>query len=198
MSPQSPPEVPLIEQARRGSSSAFSALVSRHQAAVRAFLSARLGDPDQADDLSQEVFLAAYRGIERFREESAFGTWLLAIAKRLAATHVRAQVRRRRLEGAHLEAALLEWRGSRDATSPSTLSCEEERLRALRGCLGDLPEPSHGLVRAHYFEGRSLASIAASRGRTAGSLRMQLSRARRALADCVRRKLRTGEATDGP
>ena len=60
---------------------AFGELVRRHQSAVRGFLRhlAR-GDAARSDDLAQETFLRAYRGLATFRGGSRFGTWLLGIA----------------------------------------------------------------------------------------------------------------------
>jgi RNA polymerase sigma factor (sigma-70 family) len=60
---------------------AFGELVRQHQSAVRGFLrQLTRGDNAWADDLAQETFLQAYRGIARFRGGSAFRTWLLGIA----------------------------------------------------------------------------------------------------------------------
>jgi len=60
---------------------AFGALVLRHQSSVRNFLRhlAR-GDAALADDLAQETFVRAYRGLARFRGDANFSTWLLGIA----------------------------------------------------------------------------------------------------------------------
>ena len=60
---------------------AFGELVERHQSAVRNFLRhLTLGDQALADDLAQDTFVQAYRGLARFRGTSSFPTWLLGIA----------------------------------------------------------------------------------------------------------------------
>jgi RNA polymerase sigma-70 factor (ECF subfamily) len=60
---------------------AFGELVSRHQSPVRRFLRHLLGgDYALADDLAQETFIRAYRGLARYRGESGFSTWLMGIA----------------------------------------------------------------------------------------------------------------------
>lgn len=59
---------------------AFGELVQRHQAAVRRFLRHLSGNAALADDLAQETFLQAWRGLARFRGDAAFTTWLLGIA----------------------------------------------------------------------------------------------------------------------
>jgi RNA polymerase sigma factor (sigma-70 family) len=77
--------------------SAFGELVLRHQSAVRRFLRhLTRGNAALADDLAQETFLQAYRGLARFRSESRFEVWLLGIAY----NHFRNSHRRLRRENA--------------------------------------------------------------------------------------------------
>lgn len=87
----------LVSDDRR----AFGDLVLRHQSAVRHFLQQLTGgNAALADDLAQETFLQAYRGLRRFRGDAAFSTWLLGIAH----NHWRNARRRERVR-APMEAA---------------------------------------------------------------------------------------------
>lgn len=87
----------LVELARRGDHAAFGVLVDRHRtSAFRAALAA-LGSPDDAEEVTQEAFVAAFRYLADFREQASFKTWLLSIAWRKALTRrrsVKAMVRR--------------------------------------------------------------------------------------------------------
>ena len=60
---------------------------------------ASLVDPGSADDLTQETYLRAFRGLGEFAGRSSARTWLLAIARRVCADHIRTLQRRRRLDG---------------------------------------------------------------------------------------------------
>jgi len=60
---------------------------------------ASLVDPGSADDLTQETYLRAFRGLDDFAGRSSARTWLLAIARHVCADHIRTVQRRRRLEG---------------------------------------------------------------------------------------------------
>jgi RNA polymerase sigma-70 factor, ECF subfamily len=82
-------EAALVRAARNGDREAFMQLVRVHQAGVRAFAHGLLGDPVAAEDIAQEAFLRAWRGLDKFRGESAFATWLYAIARRVALDEVR-------------------------------------------------------------------------------------------------------------
>ena len=81
--------------AGRGDLAAFERLVAGTQRDVWR-LCCYLGDRDVADDLTQDTYLRAWRSLPRFRAEASARTWLLGIARRVAADHVRAVQRRRR------------------------------------------------------------------------------------------------------
>ena len=81
--------------AGRGDLAAFERLVAGTQRDVWR-LCCYLGSRDVADDLTQETYLRAWRSLPRFRAEASARTWLLGIARRVAADHVRAVQRRRR------------------------------------------------------------------------------------------------------
>ena len=82
--------------ARQGDSQAEAAFVRATQAEVWRFVAA-LVDPGSADDLTQETYLRAFRALPQFEGRSSVRTWLLGIAKRTCADHLRSLVRQRRL-----------------------------------------------------------------------------------------------------
>jgi RNA polymerase sigma-70 factor (ECF subfamily) len=91
------PITALALAARAGDAGALAALVRGTQAEVWR-LTAALVDPGAADDLTQETFLRAFRALPGFEGRSSVRTWLLGIARRACADHLRAVVRRRRLD----------------------------------------------------------------------------------------------------
>ncbi|NUS73898.1 MAG: sigma-70 family RNA polymerase sigma factor [Corynebacteriales bacterium] len=84
-------------RAREGDITASAAFVRATQAEVWRFCGA-LVSPADADDLTQDVYLRAFRALPEFAGRSSARTWLLAIARRTCADHIRALVRRRRLD----------------------------------------------------------------------------------------------------
>src|SRR5215212_5898386 len=83
----SPPHLPtaddgLIAASRAGDAAAFDQLVERHYDAVYAVARRLAITPDDAQDVVQDVFLAAWRQIARFQRRAAFRTWLIAICMR--------------------------------------------------------------------------------------------------------------------
>ena len=79
----------LALAARDGDREAFMQLVHAHQARVRALAYGLLGDRALAEDVAQEVFLRAWRGLRGFRGDAGFSTWLYTIARRTALEHAR-------------------------------------------------------------------------------------------------------------
>jgi RNA polymerase sigma-70 factor, ECF subfamily len=82
-------ETELISRARAGDTDAFGELVELHQAAVYRAARAALQSADEAEDVAQEAFVAAYRKLGEFRGDASFKTWLLAITWNHARTRRR-------------------------------------------------------------------------------------------------------------
>ena len=82
-------ETTLALAARAGDREAFMRLVRFYQARVRALARGLVGDAGMAEDVAQEVFLRAWRGLGGWRGDAAFSTWLYAIARRTALEHAR-------------------------------------------------------------------------------------------------------------
>jgi RNA polymerase sigma-70 factor (ECF subfamily) len=89
----------LVDAACEGDDVAVRELVRRTQPAVWRVCSV-LGSPGEEDDLVQDTYLRAFRALGSYRGDAPFTAWLLAIARRACADHVRGRVRQRRLVGA--------------------------------------------------------------------------------------------------
>jgi RNA polymerase sigma-70 factor (ECF subfamily) len=84
----------LVQQCLRGDSQSFRQLYRRHQQRVRSILY-QLCDPSCVDDLVQEVFLKAWKGLPKFRGTAKFSTWIYRIAWNVASTQRQAAVQGR-------------------------------------------------------------------------------------------------------
>jgi RNA polymerase sigma-70 factor (ECF subfamily) len=92
-----PEEAELVERLRARDPQAFAIMVRRHQHQVYGLALRMLGNPAEAEDLAQEVFISVFKAIDRFRSESRFSTWLYRIATNHA--HNRAEYLHRRHYG---------------------------------------------------------------------------------------------------
>lgn len=84
----------LILEAQRGNVKAFESLVHRYDERVLSMALSYSGDPDEAKDIYQEVFLRAYRALPKFEHRSQFATWLYRIAVNVCKTHYNRRTRR--------------------------------------------------------------------------------------------------------
>jgi RNA polymerase sigma factor (sigma-70 family) len=83
----------LVQRAASGDDASWAVLMRRHQQAVYRLASLLSGDPDEADDIAQEVFLRAYDALERFDPERPMRPWLLRITRNMAHNRRRASRR---------------------------------------------------------------------------------------------------------
>ena len=180
-----PSEKSLLERAVRGDVEAFSGPVRAHYPVIRVYLGAQLSDHGALDDLAQDVFLRAFRGLRTLRQPVAFRAWLMGIARNRALEHLRERTRR---DTAVRTASRPCWprRRSRSWKARMTKPKRGVDLEALRQCMDRLPPGSARLIEEHYFQGKTLASLASEGRRSAGSVRMALLRLREALRDCIR------------
>ena len=77
----------LVERARRGDQDAFRVIVEKYERRVRGLVWGLVGDRSDAEDVAQDAFLRAFRGLSSFRGRSRFRTWLFQIALNAARTH---------------------------------------------------------------------------------------------------------------
>ena len=176
----------LVRQAAAGSREAFGELVSRHHQMVRTMLMRALGHRSEVDDVAQEVFLSALRGVAGFRQQSSFRTWLLSIARNQAITHLRKQ---RTLAGQTLN-GLDRLVLQHQIASVADGYVEPPNMAALQACLGQLNEDHQHLIKEIYFQDRSAAEVARQTGQAKNAVRMRLMRIRKALSACMQRQTR--------
>ena len=182
-------ESELISNAQTGDLEAFSRIVRLHQQWIRAYFRSRLNDWSVADDLSQDVFIAAHRKIRQFRGESKLQTWLGGIAH----NHLRNFIRKHReltLGGSEELQPLLDQQQLQESTGPET----SDKLEALRSCVAKLPKNSRSLINQRYTQGLKLRDIAKESGRGYSALTMQFHRVREALAECIQLELQRSES----
>jgi len=140
-------EQELIASAKNGDTRAFGQLVRIHQGiALRvAYLVVR--DPSEAEDVTQDAFVKAYRSLDRFRGEAPFRPWLLRIVRNEALNRVRSTKRRERLALQVINDPV-----SGDAVpSPETEVMSEEERRRLLGLIEDLPERYRSVLVHRYL-----------------------------------------------
>ncbi|ACX51265.1 RNA polymerase, sigma-24 subunit, ECF subfamily [Ammonifex degensii KC4] len=174
----------LLEQARAGSHQAFEELVLAYQDRVYGLCYRLTGNHDDAEDLAQEVFVRAYRGLRSFRAEADFGTYLHRIAVNLFLNHRRkanhntlslddpvsvpdGELPRQVADGNHLH--------------PEEEAEKREFIRLVRRALNSLSREHRAVLVLREMEEMSYEEIAAVLGVAPGTVKSRLNRARAAL-----------------
>jgi RNA polymerase sigma-70 factor (ECF subfamily) len=193
-------EQALIANAVEGDRVALGELLMSHYAALSrhiAFLiPARLAKIVSVDDVVQQTYVQAMRGIARFeaRDGAGFLTWLRAIAANQVRDFVAAFVAGKR-GGQLTSAGASEWlslAGSLSGRSepPSGPAARREMVAAIHVGMADLPDSQRQAVQLHHLGGNSVEETAARMNRSPGAIKGLLHRARQALRDAMGRSSR--------
>jgi RNA polymerase sigma-70 factor (ECF subfamily) len=180
--PSADDERELLRRAGGGDHEAFRQLVDRHKEQIFRVCLGFIHDPEDAEDLTQDVFLEVYKSARRFRGASRLGTWIYRIAvnrslNRLRDRRARPWWRRGRDRGDEVP---LEQVPSAQET-PEALLDRKERREILRAALGQLPKAQRVAFTLHSVEGMSHADIAAVMGCSISAVESRIHRAKRSL-----------------
>ena len=167
----------LFLAARDGDRTALLHAVRASQADVWR-LAYHLVGPDDADDVTQDTFVRAWKALPAFRADSSARTWLLSIARRSCVDHVRRAVRRRRLVG-RLE--------QRAQTAAGGHTGDPSVAHAVSSLVDELPTEQRAAFVLTQVIGCSYEEAAAACGVPIGTIRSRVARAREHLVDEVRR-----------
>ena len=161
----------------------FVLLITRHQAAIYAYILTLHPNRVAAQDILQESNLVLCRKVADFEPGTSFKAWAFRVAYWQTMAHLK-RVKRAGLVA--LEPDVLELVA---AEAEEQLGDFEDRHLALKSCLEKLPAGDASILLAHYQRGESLAVISGRLGRTREALKQVLLRIRRSLRACIERQL---------
>lgn len=166
-----------IDKVLSGDSSAFEGIVRRWQGPMVNLAYRFCRDRSRAEDMAQEAFLRAYRGLAKWRRDAAFSTWLFAVATNL----YRSELRRIPMGAVSIE-EIAELSDSRAGPrAMDTRLDEEDRDRTVRCAVDALPSKYREALILFYFQGMDVPATARSLGLPEGTVKARLFRARKLL-----------------
>jgi RNA polymerase sigma-70 factor (ECF subfamily) len=172
----------LIERCRRGDRSAFNQLVARHYASIHDVARRLSPCSDDAADVAQEVFIAAWKQLPRFVPRASVRTWLYAITVRQCALRARGARRR----PASLDSLEIPEPGAAEQAPVHAVLERHELEAALHAAIHSLPRAQREAVVLHYFGDLTCEETAAVMGSSSGTVKTHLFRARKSLQEALK------------
>jgi RNA polymerase sigma-70 factor, ECF subfamily len=178
----------LVERVLKNDSRAFTMLVMRYQHKVLGLISRFVKDSHEAEDVTQEAFLKAYRALPSFRGDSAFYTWLYRIAVNTAKNYLVSRGRRPPSTDVDMDDAELvdDTSTLRDVETPDATMEKEDLQRIINQAIEDLPEELRTAFTLREFSGLSYEDIMEIMDCPVGTVRSRIFRAREAIDKRIR------------
>jgi RNA polymerase sigma-70 factor (ECF subfamily) len=156
-----------VEQARAGDSAAVGVLYEHYVDRIYRYIVLKIGDPQEAEDLTGQVFVRMIEAISNFQWQGvSFQSWLYRIAHNLVVDHLRQRARRPQVALEPLEGTLLS-----DGDDPYTWAEAADFREHLRGALGRLTELQAQVIALKFGGGLSNAEVGRVLGRSEGAVK---------------------------
>ena len=175
----------LVERVQSGDREAFGLLVGKYQRKLLRLVMRMVRDPAEAEDVTQEAFIKAYRALPNFRGDSAFYTWLYRIGVNTAKNWLVANGRRMPVmseivddETEGMEESVL----LRDDETPDRVLMSRQIGETVNAAMEALPEDLRTAIGLREIEGLSYEEIAQVMDCPIGTVRSRIFRAREAIA----------------
>ena len=181
-------DVALVNRFNAGDDQAFVEIITRYRAKMFAVAFTRLRNHADAEEIAQETFIRAHRGLARFRGESSLSTWLHRITVNLASNRYWHFFRRRRHLTQSFDRPLSDDSSATfadvvagDAPGPAREAMLAEFSSLIAACMEQLPPPSRDILRRRTDLNFSYEEIAADLGINIGTVKSRIARARESL-----------------
>jgi RNA polymerase sigma-70 factor (ECF subfamily) len=169
-------DVDLVKRTAGGDEGAFVELYQRFHLPIYNYLIRLVREQTAAEDLLQEIFLAAWQGAARFRGQAAVKTWLFHIAHNQAVSWLRRFRRTTPLEDGEV---------GDPEESPEAYAMQSSSVRLIRGALNRLSPDHREVLELTFYHNMSIAEIAAVLGCPTGTVKSRMSYARRYLGSLL-------------
>ena len=170
----------LIHRAQSGDEGAFVDLIRIYYPFVYAIVIGIVNNPHDAEEVVQDTFLNAYRGLAQYQEMAKFKNWLGEIARNRA----RSWLRKQRIDTVSIDEVSEHTLGTQDLPDEQLIRREQREL--IRRAMETLSEKDRDIARAYYLDGASYDELISTHGLSYNAIAFRLSRAKRQLTKRLR------------
>ncbi len=182
----------LVRRYNAGDESAFTEIMERYHPRILTIVRRSLNNATEAEDIAQDTFIRAHRGLANFRGEAALSTWLYRIAVNLTRNRYWYFFRRRRQCTLSLDRPITDGNQhplvetlAADTASPRNYLMENEFVELVSTCINRLEEPHRGILTMRNMRQFSYEEIGNAYGINTGTVKSRVARAREKLRDLI-------------
>ena len=186
----------LVDRCRQGDRESFAQLMRLHERQIFNFTYRMLGDEEEAEDLTQDIFVAAFKGIRKFRGEAKFSTWLYRIALNQTRNRIKYLSRRDFFAKQNRRAQHREespWENPEllpdSAPTPEQWTLTKSMAAQVQECLNQIPPQARQILVLRDVQGFSYEELSEMLSLNPGTVKSRLHRARSALQQRLADKL---------
>lgn len=172
----------LLDRIERADEDAFRELYRAFSRKLYAYVLRQLGDPAQAEEIVSDTLYEVWRQPTRFRGDSQFSTWLIGIAR----NKVLMAFRGRKPDAIHDDIDAVAESVAAAEPSAFDMLADRERSEGVRHCMSKLSNEHRECVHLVFYEGLSLAEVAALQACPENTVKTRLFHARQRLKNCLR------------
>jgi RNA polymerase sigma-70 factor (ECF subfamily) len=186
----------LVDRCRQGDRESFAQLMRLHERQIYNFTYRMLGDEEEAEDLTQDIFVAAFKGIRKFRGEAKFSTWLYRIALNQTRNRIKYLSRR---DFFAKQSRRVQYRQESpwenpdllpdSAPTPEQWTLTKSMAAQVQECLNQIPPQARQILVMRDVQGFSYEELSVMLSLNPGTVKSRLHRARSALQQCLADKL---------
>ena len=174
------PDDVYVHKTVEGDVEAFNELVNRHHAKIYGLAYRMLGNAEDAQDATQETFLAAYKSIKTFQFQSKLGTWLYSIGINICNQTLRKATRRDEIVAAYTEEVDVQ-EATYEAEIPDRTVLKTERSQVVQAAINCLPPKQREVVTLYYMQHLKYREIAEILDCSEGTVASRLNKALKTL-----------------
>jgi len=178
-------EAEIIQKLREGDEHAFRQLIENHRQLVVNTCFGLVHNPEDAEDIAQDVFIEVFRSVHKFRADSKISTWLYRIAVNRSLNFIRDNKQRKWAQSVEnvftLKKGKLSSMSSRETVSPDTEMEDSERAKLLHKTIDSLPQNQRVAFTLNKYEDLSYKEIAAVMETSVSSVESLIHRAKKNL-----------------
>ncbi len=175
-------DMEYVERVQAGDAECFAPLLERYSQPVFSLLIRIVGNREDAEELTQDVFLKVFRSLSSFRGNSSFATWLYRIAYNTAVS----ATRRTKREWMSFDDSGMERVAEETSDNEADETLNEDRLQRLEHALDRLRPDDRALILLFYKQEKTMEEIAEITGLTLSNVKVKIHRIRKKLMDGVK------------